>query len=81
MCHSLLSIDTPDPARQLHVLGHYGDPLTVYRAEVAILEERDQVSLRRLLQREYRAALPPVRSPRHAVLYLAHESRERQSTQ
>lgn len=77
----LLSIEPPDPARQLHILGHYRHPLTVYRAQVAVLEQRHEVRLGRLLQREYRAALPPVRRPRHAVLYLAHEPRERQPSE
>jgi len=53
----------------------------VYRAQVAVLEQRHEVRLGRLLQREYRAALPPVRRPRHAVLYLAHEPRERQPSE
>ena len=41
---------TTDAAGQLHVLGHDGDTTSVHGAEVGVLEEADQVSLRGLLQ-------------------------------
>jgi hypothetical protein len=45
-----LSTLATDPAGQLDVLGHDGDPLGVDGAQVGVLEEADQVSLRGLLQ-------------------------------
>ena len=39
-----------DAASQSHVLGHDGDPLGVDGAEVGVLEEADEVSLRGLLE-------------------------------
>ena len=39
-----------DAARELDVLGHDGDALGVDGAEVGVLEEADQVGLRRLLE-------------------------------
>lgn len=41
-----------DPAREGHVLGHNRHASGVNGAQVRVLEQRDQVSLRRLLERE-----------------------------
>jgi hypothetical protein len=46
-----------DAARELDVLGLDRHALRVDRAEVRVLEEADEVRLRRLLQREHRGAL------------------------
>jgi histone H3 len=47
----------PDPAGQLHVLGHDGDALGVDGAEVGVLEEGGQVRLRGLLYGRDRVGL------------------------
>lgn len=49
MCLSLCPLPA-DAACQLDVFGHDGDPLGVDGAEVGVLEESDEVSLRGLLQ-------------------------------
>ena len=49
VCVCLRSLAT-DAARQLDVLGHDGDSLGVYGAEVGVLEQRHEVGLGRLLQ-------------------------------
>ena len=46
-----------DAARQLDVLGHDGDALGVDGAQVGVLEQADQVGLRRLLQGQDGAGL------------------------
>ncbi|KAK2974785.1 hypothetical protein RJ640_026761 [Escallonia rubra] len=48
-----------DPASELDVLGHDGDPLGVNGAKIGVLEETHQVSLRRLLQCGHGGALEP----------------------
>jgi hypothetical protein len=52
-----LSALATDAAGQLDVLGHDGDTLGVDRAQVGVLEQADQVGLRRLLQRQDGAGL------------------------
>ena len=47
---SSLSVVSPNPPGQLHVLGHDGHPLGVDGAEVGVLKEADQVGLAGLLQ-------------------------------
>ena len=46
-----------DPASELDVLGHYGDPLGVNGAEVGVLEETDKIRLGSLLQGSDSSAL------------------------
>ncbi|KAB8101052.1 hypothetical protein EE612_031722 [Oryza sativa] len=46
-----------DAAGELDVLGHDGDALGVYGAEVGVLEEPDEVGLGGLLEGEHRVAL------------------------
>ena len=48
--HACLGVLATDAARQLDVLGHDRHALGVDRAQVGVLEEADQVRLRRLLQ-------------------------------
>merc|ERR1719408_128324 len=66
-----------DAARELDVLRHDRHALRVDGAEVGVLEEADQVRLRRLLEREDRGRLEA--KVRLEVLRdLAHEALERQ---
>ena len=53
------SLLTPDPPRQLHVLGHNGHALGVHRAQVGVLEQADHVCFVRLLDREHGLTLEP----------------------
>ena len=48
-----------DAVCQLDVFGHYGDPLRMDGAEVGVLEEAHQVSLRGLLQGHNGPTLEP----------------------
>ena len=48
-----------DPASELDVLGHYGDPLGVNGAEVGVLEETDKVSFTSFLKCHDSRALEP----------------------
>jgi len=72
----LFSRETSDSPRQLHVLRHDCHALGVYGAEVAILKKSYKVSLRRLLQGQYRRALPPEGLARHLQLNLPYEAGE-----
>ena len=47
---SYLSPLSPDPPRQLDVLGHDGNPLGMDGAEVGVFKEADEVGFRRLLK-------------------------------
>lgn len=55
--------------RQLQVLGHYGDPLCVDGAKVAVLEESDHEGFRSLLKSQQRLGRPTVGLYRHGVTY------------
>mmetsp|Transcript_17444 Transcript_17444/g.41922 ORF Transcript_17444/g.41922 Transcript_17444/m.41922 type:complete len:225 (+) Transcript_17444:95-769(+) len=77
----LLPIDPPDPSCQLHILRHDRNPLPVYGAQIAILEQRHKMRLGGLLQRQYRAPLPPVRLAGYPGLYLAYQPGEGQASQ
>ena len=67
----------PDPPGELDVLRHDGHPLGVDRAQVGVLEEADEVSLGRLLEREHGGGLEA--EVRLEVLGdLPHEALERQ---
>ena len=59
MCTSLSSSGplSADPAGELDVLGHYGDPLGVNGAEVGVLEQTDKIRLGSLLQGSDSSAL------------------------
>ena len=56
MPNSLSSLTT-DAAGQLNVLGHDGHAPGVYRAQTSVLEQADEVRLRRLLQDQNRRRL------------------------
>ncbi|KAG6382519.1 hypothetical protein SASPL_157813 [Salvia splendens] len=54
-----LSALASDPPSELNVLGHNGHPLSMNGTEVGVLEQPNQVGLRRLLQRRHGGALEP----------------------
>ena len=58
--HSFPPLPSYSP-RQLHIARHNRHAPGVNRAQVAVLEEADQVRLGRLLQRQQCLRLPPVR--------------------
>ena len=66
-----------DAAGQLDVLGHDGDALGVNGAEVGVLKDRREVSLRRLLQRRECMGLEP-QLPADEFRHLTHKALERE---
>lgn len=54
-----LSTFSTDTTSKLNVLGHNGHPLRVNGAQVGVLEQTHQVSLRSLLKSKNRMALEP----------------------
>ena len=65
-----------DAPGQLHVLGHYGDPLRMEGAQVGVLEELNEMHLGSLLKREQRRRLKS-HVLFHFLRNLANESLER----
>ena len=54
-----LSPLAPDPASELNIFRHNGDPLGVNGAKVSVLKETNQVSLSSFLKRSHGATLEP----------------------
>jgi hypothetical protein len=64
---------SPNSTSQLHVLRHDGDPFAVDGAQVAILEEADQMRLRRGLKCKYGGGLPTVGLPGQSLLNFSYQ--------
>ena len=73
----LSALFATNPTSQLHVLGHDGDALGVNGAEVGVLKDRREVSLRRLLQRRECMGLEP-QLPADEFRHLTHKALERE---